>query len=332
MDNASYTIKGLRPQWDSTRQAMVDATVGFIGLGRMGRGMAANLVKAGVPLVVFDLDANATRPLETLGAQVASSIADVAGRVQVMFTSLPGPAQVEEVTLGTKGILESMAPGLVLFELSTSSRSLNCRIHEAFGQRGGAMLDAPVSGGPAGAASGDLAVWVGGDKALFERHVALLRTFADKPHYVGPIGAGTVAKLAHNMAGYMILETMAEIFSLGVKAGVDPLDLWEALRLGMVGKQSPLFMLTKQFLPGEFETPAFALELAHKDVMLGTGLAKELGVPMRLANMTLEEMTEALGRGWGKQDSRAYMKLQLERAGVKVAVDPQRLQRVLDGK
>ena len=309
---------------------MADQTVGFIGLGRMGRGMAANLLKAGVPLVVFDLEAAAVARLVAQGAQPATSVADLTRRAQVIFTSLPGPAQVEPVVLGAQGILENLSPGQVLFELSTSSRSLNCRIHEAFAQRGGAMLDAPVSGGPAGAASGDLAVWVGGDKAVFERHLGLLRGFADKPHYVGPIGAGTVAKLAHNMAGYMILETMAEVFSVGVKAGVDPLDLWEAMRLGMVGKQSPMFMLTKQFLPGQYEEAAFALKLAHKDVTLGTSMAKELGVPMRLANLTLEEMTEALGRGWGEQDSRAYMKLQLERAGVSVAVDPQRLQRVLD--
>jgi 3-hydroxyisobutyrate dehydrogenase len=303
--------------------------IGFIGLGRMGQGMAGNLVKAGVPLVVFDANPEATRALMEAGAQAASSIADVARQVSVVFTSLPGPVQVEEVVLGPQGILANMTPELVLFELSTSSLALNRRIHEAFRERGGAMLDAPISGGPAGAASGDLALWIGGDKVVYERHLDLLRKFSDKQRHVGEIGAGTVAKLVHNMAGYMILETMAEVFSLGVKAGVDPLDLWEALRLGMVGKQSPLFMLTKQFLPGEYETPAFALKLAHKDVMLATGLGRELGVPMRLANLTLEEMTEALGRGWGDQDSRAYLKLQLERAGVRIAVDPERLEKAL---
>lgn len=304
--------------------------VGFIGLGRMGRGMAANLVKAGVQLVVFDADAGATKALVDAGARAASSVAELAGQVAVVFTSLPGPAQVEEVVLGPDGILANMAPGLVLFELSTSSLSLNRRIHDAFKNKGGSMFDAPVSGGPAGAASGDLALWIGGDKEVYERHVDLLRKFSDKPRLVGPIGAGTVTKLVHNMTGYMLLEMMAEVFSLGVKAGVDPLDLWEALRLGVVGKQSPLFMLTNQFLPGKYETPAFALKLGHKDVMLGTALAKELGVPMRLANMTLEEMTEALGRGWGEQDSRAFLKLQLERAGVQIAVEPERLQRAIE--
>jgi 3-hydroxyisobutyrate dehydrogenase len=303
--------------------------VGYIGLGRMGQGMALNLARSGVSLLVYDTSATAVKILVDAGAKAARSVAELAREVDVVFTSLPGPPQVEQVVLGPEGILASMKPGLVLFELSTSSVSLNRRIHEEFKRKGGAMLDAPVSGGPAGAASGDLALWIGGDKAVYERHLDLIRSFADKPRLVGDIGAGTVAKLAHNMAGYMILLTMAEIFTVGVKAGVAPLDLWEALRLGLVGKQSPLFMLTNQFLPGKFETPAFMLKLAHKDMSLGTALARELGVPMRLGNMTLEEMTEGMARGWGEQDSRAFLKLQLERAGVEMGVDPERIQQAV---
>ena len=304
--------------------------IGFIGLGRMGQGMARNLAKAGVELLVYDSNPDAVKSLVDAGAQAAASVAELASQVGVVFTSLPGPVQIEQVVLGAGGILENMAPGLVLFELSTSSLALNRRMYEAFKQKGGAMLDAPVSGGPAGAASGDLALWIGGDKDVYERHLDLLRKFADKPRHVGDIGAGTVTKLANNVAGHMILLTMAEVFSMAVKGGVEPLELGEAMRLGVVGKQSPLFMLTNQFLPGKFDTPAFALNLAHKDVMLATGLAKELGVPMRLANMTLEEMTEAMTRGWGGKDTRVYMKLQLERAGVQIEVDPQQLQRAIE--
>jgi 3-hydroxyisobutyrate dehydrogenase len=304
--------------------------IGFIGLGRMGQGMACNLVKAGVDLVVYDTNPEAVKSLVNAGAQAAASVAELASQVGVVFTSLPGPVQIEQVVLGVGGILENMTPGLVLFELSTSSLALNRRMYEAFRQKGGAMLDAPVSGGPAGAASGDLALWIGGDKEVYERHLDLLRKFSDKPRHVGNIGAGTVTKLANNVAGHMILLTMAEVFSMAVKGGVEPLELWEAMRLGVVGKQSPLFMLTNQFLPGKFDTPAFALTLAYKDVMLATGLAKELGVPMRLANMTLEEMTEAMARGWGGKDTRVYMKLQLERAGVQIEVDPQQLQSAID--
>ncbi len=304
--------------------------IGFIGLGTMGQGMALNLLKSGADLVVFDKNAQAVEPLAKAGAECAAGIGQLARQAGVIFTSLPGPAQFEEVVLGPDGIMDSMPAGLVLFDLSTNSLSLVRRTHEEFRQRGAAVLDAPVSGGPAGAASGDLVLWVGGDKEIYERHLDLLQSIGNMPRYVGSIGTGTVTKLAHNMLGYMILLSLAETFSMGVKAGMDPLDLWEAMRLGLVCKRSPLDMLRNQFLPGTYEPPAFALKLAHKDVTLATSMARELGVPMRLANLTLEEMTEGLTRGFGEQDSRAYLKLQLERAGVEVAVDPDRLREAIE--
>jgi 3-hydroxyisobutyrate dehydrogenase len=300
--------------------------VGFIGLGRMGQGMARNLLKSGVELVVFDANATASKALVDAGAQEAPSVGELTREVDVLFTSLPGPVQIEEVVFGEHGVVANMSPGLALFDLSTSSRSLVLRIHDAFKEKGGHVLDAPVSGGPAGAATADLVLWIGGDKAIYERHLDLLTAIGRLPRHVGPIGAGYVTKLAHNMVGYMIMLSMAEVFSMAVKADMDPLELWKAMRLGMVGKASPLNLLTNQFLPGKYEPPAFALKLAHKDVTLATTLAKELGVPMRLANLTLEEMTEALSRGFGEQDSRAFLKLQLERAGVTIAVEADRLQ------
>lgn len=303
--------------------------IGFIGLGHMGQGMALSLVRSGAPLVVYDVSAEAVKRLTDAGARAANSVAELARQVDVLFTSLPGPQQFEQVVFGPEGVMANMSTGLALFDLSTNALPLVRRTHAAFQERGAAMLDAPVSGGPAGAASGDLAILVGGDRQVFERHSALLRAIGDKATYLGDIGCGTVAKLAHNALGYMFLECMAEVFSLAVKAGMDPLDLWKAMRLGMVGRGSPMNMLVNQFLPGKFETPAFALKLGHKDISLATAMARDLGVPMRLANMTLEEMTEALGRGWGEQDSRAYLKLQLERAGVTIAVAPDRLQQAV---
>lgn len=299
--------------------------VGYIGLGRMGRGMALNLVKGGYEVVVYDRSEEAVAAAVSAGAEAAVSIADLAKRADVIFTSLPGPPEVEAVVFGDDGLLDNITAAHVLFELSTSSRTLALRIHDAFAERGAAMLDAPVSGGPAGAESGDLAFWVGGDPEAFERYLPVLRAMGDKPRHCGPIGAGTVVKLANNMTGYMILLSLAETFSVAVKAGVDPLELWDALRLGMVGKSSPLDMLTKQFLPGRYEPPAFALKLAYKDVKLATELARDLGVPMRLANLTMAEMAEGLNHGFGDQDSRSYLKLQLERAGVTIAVDPEEL-------
>jgi len=299
---------------------------GFIGLGLMGHGMARSLVGAGVDLLVFDTDPAAVKRLVESGAKAASSIGELASQSRVVFTSLPGPVQVEEVVLGREGILDNTSAGKVLFDLSTNSLTLARRIHEAFKQKGAHMLDAPISGGPAGAASGELAIWVGGEKEVFERNLDLLHIVAKSPRYVGAIGAGTITKLVHNLTGYMFQLTFAETFSLGVKAGVDPLDLWEALHLGLVGKGSPLNMLTKQFLPGKYDQPSFRLKGGHKDVGLATAMARELGVPMRLANMTLEEMTEGMARGWGEHDARAFLQLQLERAGVRIAVDPGRLE------
>ena len=291
----------------------------------MGRGMALNLLKADVNLVVFDVDPAATRPLVEAGATTAASVAHLTQQADVVFTSLPGPAQIEQVLLGAGGIVENMRPGLTVVDFSTSSPSLCRRLYEVLKTKGGDMLDAPVSGGPAGAASGRLAIWVGGDRAVFDKHAKLLQAMGDGTRYIGPAGAGSVTKLVHNMLGDAIFAVLAEGFSLGVKAGVDPLALWEALNDGSIGRNSATALLVNQFLPGKYEPAAFALKLAHKDVTLAAALGKELGVPLRLTNMVLEEMTEAMGRRLGEQDMRVFMQLQLERAGVQIAVDPERL-------
>jgi 3-hydroxyisobutyrate dehydrogenase len=191
------------------------------------------------------------------------------------------------------------------------------------------MLDAPVSGGPAGAASGKLAIWIGGDENAFNAHKAVLDAMGDKAAYIGPIGSATVAKLVHNMSGYALVCALAETFAMGVKAGVEPLALWQAVRQGAAGRRFTFDALIDQFLPGNYDPPAFALKLAHKDVALANALGRELGVPMRMCNLAFAEMTEAMARGWGGRDSRSVMLLQQERAGVEIAVDPERLRQAL---
>jgi 3-hydroxyisobutyrate dehydrogenase len=204
------------------------------------------------------------------------------------------------------------------------------RIHEVFTGRGIHMLDAPVSGGPRGAETRRLALWVGGDEGVFTRHKPVLDAIGDRASYVGPIGSGSIAKLVHNCAGYVIQTALAEVFTLGVKAGVDPLALWRAVRQGAVGRQRAFDRLADQFLPGRFDPATFTLQLAHKDMTLATLLGREHSVPMRLAGLTLDEMTEALNRGWGERDSRAAMLLQEERAGVEIRVPDAALRQVLD--
>ena len=304
--------------------------VGFIGLGTMGSGMAMNTLKGGFDLTVHDVNRDAAGPHLEEGATWADSPREVMEVSQVVFSSLPGPPEVEAVALGDNGLLQGVEAGKVYFDLSTNSPTLIRQVHAAFAERGAHVLDAPVSGGPHGARSGQLAVWVGGDKAIYEQYKPVLDTIGDKPYYVGPIGTGAIAKLVHNCTGYILQTALAETFTMGIKAGVDPLVLWQAVRHGALGRRGTFDGLTRQFLPAHFDPPDFALRLARKDVTLAVGVGREYDVPMRLANMTLEEMTEALNRGWGQRDSRSAMLLQEERAGVDVRVPQADIQRVLD--
>ena len=304
--------------------------VGFIGLGTMGASMATNLQKAGYKLVVHDLRQNSATPHLNAGAEWADSPKVLAAQCQVIFTSLPGPPEVEAVALGSNGLLEGMEKGSAWFDLTTNSPTLVRKIHQLCSERDLHMFDAPVSGGAQGAKSRRLAIWVGGEEAIFHAHRQLLDAFADAARYIGPIGAGSVAKLVHNCAGYGIQMVLAEVFSMGIKAGVEPLALWEAVRTGASGRQRTFDRLQDRFLPNKYDPPSFALKLAHKDMRLATELGRELGAPMRVANMAFAEMTEALNRGWENRDSRSPMLLQLERCGLRVEVDSQRIQEVLD--
>jgi len=303
--------------------------VGFIGLGTMGGPMAMNALKAGHALVVNDIRREAAAPHLAAGAKWADTAGQVAEASEVVLTSLPGPVEVEAVALAADGILAGATAGTACFDLSTNSPALVRRLHGLFAAKGIHMLDSPVSGGPRGAKTRKLALWVGGERAVFERFKPVLEAIGDHPQYIGPIGAGSIAKLVHNCAGYAIQTALAEVFTLGVKAGVEPLALWQAVRQGAGGRRRTFDGLVDQFLPGKFEPPSFALRLAHKDVSLAVALAHEQRVPMRVASLALEELTEALNRGWGERDSRVAMLLQEERAGVDIRVPEAALQAAL---
>jgi 3-hydroxyisobutyrate dehydrogenase len=292
--------------------------------------MAASLQRAGYRLIVHDVRPEAAEPHLAAGAVWADSPRQLAQDAQLVFTSLPTPADVEQVALAENGLRVGMPPGTAYFDLSTNAPEVVRRLHTAFAERELHMLDAPVSGGPRGAATGKLAIWVGGDRAVFEQHKPLLDAIGDQARYIGPIGSATVAKLVHNCAGYMLNRVLSEVFTMGVKAGVEPLTLWQAVRQGALGRMRTFDGLARHFLPDDYDPPDFALRLAHKDVSLATQLGRELQVPMPMANLAWDELTEALGRGWGERDSRAAMLLQLERAGVRIAVDPEQLREVLE--
>ena len=288
--------------------------LGFIGLGAMGRHMAANLQRAGHEVQAYDL-----RRVEGFPNWRASA-ADAARGCEVVFTSLPGPKEVESLSAE---ITSSLRNGAAWFDLSTNSPEVVRRLHRALPKIH--FLDAPVSGGPSGAESGKLALWVGGDQTVFEKYLPVLKAIGDQPLYIGPIGAGTVAKLAHNCASFAIQAALAEIFTLGVKGGVEPLALFRALRQGASGRKRTFDRLADFYLPGRFDPAAFSLKLAHKDATLALELAERIGVPMHIGRIALEELAEGMQRGWGERDCRAAMLLQEERAGVAARVAPERL-------
>jgi 3-hydroxyisobutyrate dehydrogenase-like beta-hydroxyacid dehydrogenase len=307
-----------------------EVVVGYIGLGTMGGKMATNIQKAGYKLIVHDLHRQSASHHLQAGAEWADTPRALAEKCDVVFTSLPEPADVERVALGADGLIEGMKKGAAFFDMSTNSPTVVKRIHDAFAAKGAHMLDAPVSGGPSGAASRKMAIWIGGDKASYDRHKAVLDAMGDRPSYIGQVGSATVAKLVHNMSSYAVTCALAETFTLGAKAGMDPVALYEAVRQGVSGRRLTFDGLLEQFLPGKYDPPNFALKLATKDVALATALGRELGVPMRICNLTHAEMTEACNRGWEGRDSRVVMLLQEERTGVKIASDPERVKQAAE--
>jgi len=293
--------------------------VGFIGLGNMGAGMARNIHAAGFPLTVYDVRESVLSGFEALGAARATSPAEVARGSDVVLTSLPGPEQVARVAMGPDGVLDGIARDAVLIETSTSRPTLIREVARRFAERGAHLLDAPVSGGKEGAESRNLGVMVGGPRDIFDRVRAVLDAFGDKVFYAGAIGAGSVAKLVHNMIGHAIRQALAEGLTLGVKAGVETEALWECVRRGAVGRMHFLHeALPATMFRDSYAPAAFTLTLARKDLGLATELAREVGVPVPVADLVERLVLEALARGWGDLDNNVVVRLQEEAAGASV--------------
>lgn len=293
--------------------------IGFIGLGNMGGPMALNLMKAGHALTVLDARRDAAKPHLDGGARWADTPRALARDSELVLTSLPGPPEVEAVALGPDGIIHGAQPGSVYADLSTNSPTVMRRIHAAFKAKGVHVLDAPVSGGAIGARRGTLQVMVGGEESIFREVKDVLGAMGNSVGYMGPIGAGTIAKLVHNMISIVTRSLVAEGFTLGVKAGVKPEALLEAIRGASFGQGLILaHMLPDVVFKGDFDNVRFALKLARKDVGLATALAREYDVPMPLASLGEQILMEAMARGWGERDSTAPWLLQEEAAGVQV--------------
>ena len=290
--------------------------VGYIGLGKMGCGMAANLQKAGYELYVNDIVKDAAAPFLEKGAIWCDTPQAMAEACEVIFTSLPTPADVLAVCYGENGLAAGFRKGSVWFDLSTNAVDVVRKLHAELAPKGAAFLDAPVSGGQGGAASGAMAIWVGGDRAVFDKYKPVLDAMSDQARYIGEIGAGSIAKLVHNMASTAINAIMGEVMTLGIKAGLDAAPLWEAIRTGAGGRMRSFDNIGRRFLQAKLDPPSFALRLVTKDIALAMQLARENNVPMRLCNLVMQDLTEAMNRGWDNRDSQSFLVLQQERAGL----------------
>ncbi len=294
--------------------------LGFIGLGTIGAAIADHLQRAGYPLTVHDIRSQATEALVAQGARRAESPAEVGRDCAVIFTSLPGPPEVEAVALGTNGLLHGIRNGSIYVDLSSSSPDLIQKIGSVFSGRGARVMDAPLIVGKNGVANRSLQVLASGSAETFAAVKQVLECFADKVVYTGELGTGTVIKLAHNLVRRGIGLAIGEGLVLGAKAGVAPQLLWECMQWGL---DVQLQQLSKTFpetvFRGDYDYRAsFGIGLSRKDVGLATELARQHNVPMPIATLVEQTMIHAINRGWSEQSTASLFRLQEEAAGVEV--------------
>lgn len=271
--------------------------VGFVGLGIMGAPMAANLMKAGFKVTVWNRTRARMDPLLERGAAGAGSPAEVAAASDVTVSCVTNSPDVEAITLGPGGIAEGGAPGSVYIDCSTIAPATARTVAGALATRGIAMLDAPVSGGDVGARAGTLAIMVGGDPATFERCLPVLQAMGKTIVHVGPAGAGQVVKLCNQVAGGLNLLAMAEAISLARGAGVDPAKMLEVVSAGAAGSWM-LSNLGPRAIRGDY-APGFMVDLMQKDLHLVLDEAARGHTPLPGTALVsqLFQVIQAQGRG-----------------------------------
>ena len=272
-------------------------TIGFIGLGIMGRPMAKNLLKAGYPLVVHSRSRGPVDDVVKSGARAASSPNEVASQCDVLITMLPNSPDVEQVALGKDGIIESAKSGLIFVDMSTISPIVSQKVGKALAAKGVKMLDAPVSGGEKGAIDGALSIMVGGDKATFDSVLPILSAMGKTITLLGPLGFGGFTKLANQIIVAVNLTALAEALTLGKKAGLDRELLLTALGGGLAGSRC-LEQKKPNYVSNTYN-PGFKIDLHFKDLGLIMESARALGVPLP-ATAVVQELFSAMrvkGRG-----------------------------------
>ena len=290
-------------------------SVGFIGVGNMGNPMAGNILKAGFPMTVFDLNSKAMANLVEAGARRADSAQAALEGADVVLTSLPASPDVEAMYLDAGGLVERAKPGTILIDLSSVLPSTPKKIEPRAKARGVHFLEAPVSGGVTGARAAPLAIMVGGDKAALSRAEPVLKAMGPNVFHVGPVGAGNTVKAINNMMACVNSATMMEGFVLGVKAGLDPMTIYEVVKASSGGSKA-IERIPRAIIPRDFE-PGFKVALMNKDLETFHTIAKELHVPVTFSTLAQHYQQAALAAGLGEQDTSVVFTIIERLAGMK---------------
>lgn len=288
--------------------------IGFIGLGVMGKPMAANLLEAGYPLVAHNRSREAVDELAEAGAEPASSPREAAERSDIVITMLPDSPDVEAVVLGEDGVAEGVSEGMLYVDMSTIAPATSRAVYDALEAKGVDSIDAPVSGGQPAAESGELAIMLGGSDEAVDRARAILEVLGKSVTHIGPPGAGQVAKAANQVIVALTIQAVSEAFTLARKAGVDPAKVREAL-LGGFAQSKILELHGKRMLEDDFD-PGFRLSLHRKDLAIALETAREQGVPLVATAQAAELMNALVAAGRGDDDHAVMIELYSELAHV----------------
>jgi len=283
-------------------------TIGFIGIGAMGKPMSLNLVKAGYPLIVYDTNPEPLEALKESGAVVAKSIKDLTNRSNVVITMLPNSGDVEEVILGENGVLEGVNEGTTVIDMSTIDPSVSRKVAQACLSKGINILDAPVSGGQPRAVAGTLTIMVGGDEGVFNACKDVLEAMGGNIFYCGRNGNGGVTKVVNNLLAAIQAMATGEVLSMGLRAGVDMKTLVDVISVSSGTNDFIAVLGPMKPFKGDFE-PGFTVDLMYKDLGLAMNLGKEQGVPLLMGTLTHQMYLLMQSSGLGKKDFSIIIKM-----------------------
>lgn len=291
--------------------------IGFIGLGTMGKPMAANLIQKGFMVTVYNRTAAKTDELARLGAEVASTPADAARQSDVLFTMLSNDAALLDAFYSEQGILSGIHPALTIIDSSTVSPQTSQKLAEELAAHFVDFLDAPVTGSKPHAEEGTLTFMVGGSQDVFEEHKELFLALGRKALYLGPSGSGSYAKLAHNTMVGINLAGLAEGLSIATKAGVNLDQFLEIVRSG--GANSKMVDLKGDKILDRDFSNQFSLKLMLKDLLIAQGLASSFQLPAPLLQTTTNLFQMGLSKGLGEEDMSSVIQVYEEWMGQQVA-------------